>query len=98
MAAYIVFTRTQTVDKKELETYQNLIQETIAGHPMEVLVSYGDFEVLEGRSIEGIVIARFPDADSAKTWYYSDAYQKAAKHRHNGALYDGILVAGNSNY
>ncbi|WP_371457299.1 DUF1330 domain-containing protein [Leeuwenhoekiella aequorea] len=62
------------------------------------MVSYGDFEVLEGRPIEGIVIARFPDTDSAKKWYYNDAYQKAAKHRQNGALYDGILVAGNSHY
>ncbi|RXG32438.1 DUF1330 domain-containing protein [Leeuwenhoekiella marinoflava] len=94
MAAYIVFTRTKTLDKKELETYQNLIKDTIDGHPMEVLVSYGVFEVLEGRPIEGIVIARFPDGDSAKKWYYSDAYQNASKHRYNGALYDGILVEG----
>ncbi|MEZ7496608.1 hypothetical protein QO206_14025 [Leeuwenhoekiella aequorea] len=36
MEVYIVFTRTQTLDKKELETYHNLIKETIAGHPVEV--------------------------------------------------------------
>ena len=94
MSAYIVFIRTKTLDQKELENYKNLIKGSIEGHPMEVLVSYGDFEVLEGRPIEGIVIARFPDKKSAKLWYNSDIYQSASQHRQNGALYDGILVEG----
>ncbi|MDR3023487.1 DUF1330 domain-containing protein [Chryseobacterium sp.] len=94
MPAYIVFTRIKTLNIKELEIYWAMIQETMKGYPIEVLVPYGNFEVLEGREIEGIVIARFPNMESAKDWYNSKPYQKAAKHRQEGALYDGILVEG----
>ncbi|WP_134088519.1 DUF1330 domain-containing protein [Olivibacter sp. XZL3] len=94
MPAYIVFTRTKTLDRKELETYWAMIQETMEGHPIDVLVPYGNFEILEGRKIQGIVIAKFPDMETAKNWYHSESYQKAAKHRQKGAVYDGILVEG----
>ena len=54
MSAYIVFTRTKTLDQKELETYWAGIRETLKGHPIEVLVAYGKHEVLEGDPVEGI--------------------------------------------
>jgi hypothetical protein len=47
MSAYIVFTRTKTLDQKELETYWAGIKATMKGHPIEVLVAYGKYEVLE---------------------------------------------------
>ena len=37
MSAYVVFTRTKTIDQKELEKYWTGIQATIKGHPIEVL-------------------------------------------------------------
>ena len=61
MSAYIVFTRTKTLDQNKLETYWAGIQATMKGHPIEVLVAYGKYEVLEGNPIEGIVIAKFPN-------------------------------------
>ncbi|MCA6067781.1 DUF1330 domain-containing protein [Chryseobacterium sp. RG1] len=94
MPAYIIFTRTQTLNIAELEKYWSLIQETMKGHPIEVLVPYGDFEILEGEQIEGIVVAKFPDMEAAKKWYSSEAYKKAALHRQMGAIYNGILVEG----
>jgi uncharacterized protein (DUF1330 family) len=94
MPAYIVFTRTKTIDQKELKTYWAGIKATMEGHPIEVLVAYGDFEVLEGDPIEGIVIAKFPDAKAAKNWYYGEAYQNVAKHRRLGAVYQGLIVDG----
>ena len=94
MPAYIVFTRTKTLDQKELEKYWDMIKETMKGHPIEVLVPYGKFEVLEGEQIEGIVIAKFPDMEAARRWYYGEPYQKAAMHRQAGAIYNGILVEG----
>jgi len=48
MSAFVVFTRTKTIDQKELEKYWTGIQATIKGHPIEVLVAYGKHEVLEG--------------------------------------------------
>jgi uncharacterized protein (DUF1330 family) len=94
MSAYIVFTRTKTLDRKELEAYWAGIKNTMKGHPIEVLVAYGNYEVLDGDPIEGIVIAKFPTVKAAKDWYYSDAYQSAAKHRQKGANYNGLIVEG----
>ena len=94
MSAYIVFTRTKTIDQKELEIYWAGIRTTTKGHPIEVLVAYGKHEVLEGDPIEGIVIAKFPDVKAAKDWYYSEAYQNVAEHRKHGAVYHGLIVEG----
>jgi uncharacterized protein (DUF1330 family) len=94
MPAYIVFIRTKTLDKKELEAYWEGIRDTMKGHPIEVLVAYGDYEVLAGDPIEGIVIAKFPTVKAAKDWYYGQPYQSVAKHRQKGAIYQGIVVEG----
>lgn len=94
MPTYIVFTRIKTIDRKELELYWSSIEATMKGHPIEVLVAYGNYEVLEGDPIEGVVIAKFPSKESAKDWYFSDSYQRVARHRKLGAIYQGILVDG----
>jgi len=94
MSAYVVFTRTRTIDPKQLETYWAGIKATMEGHPIDVLVAYGKHEVLEGDPIEGIVIAKFPNVKAAKDWYYSEAYQSVAKHRKLGAIYQGLIVEG----
>jgi uncharacterized protein (DUF1330 family) len=94
MSAYIVFTRTKTIDQEELDKYWAGIRATMKGHPIEVLVAYGKHEVLEGDPIEGIVIAKFPNVEAAKDWYHSEAYQSVAKHRRQGAIYDGLVVEG----
>ena len=94
MSAYVVFTRTKTIDHKELEKYWTGIKATTEGHPIEVLVAYGKHEVLEGDPIEGIVIAKFPNVKAAKDWYYSEAYQSVATHRKLGAIYQGLIVEG----
>jgi uncharacterized protein (DUF1330 family) len=90
---FIVFTRTKTLDQKELETYWAGIKTTMKGHPIEVLVAYGKHEVLEGDPIEGIVIAKFPTV-KAKDWYCGEAYPSVAKHRQKGAIYQGLIVEG----
>jgi uncharacterized protein (DUF1330 family) len=94
MSAYIIFTRTRTPDKKELETYWAGIKATMKEHPIDVLVAYGKHEVLEGDPIEGIVIAKFPTVKAAKDWYCGEAYQSVAKHRKKGAIYQGVIVGG----
>jgi uncharacterized protein (DUF1330 family) len=94
MSAYVALTRTKTIDQKELEKYWTGIRATMKGHPIEVLVAYGKHEVLEGDPIEGIVIAKFPNAKAAKDWYYSEAYPAVGKHRRHGAIYHGLAVEG----
>jgi len=97
MSAYVVFTRTKTIDQKELEKYWTGIQATMKGHPIEVLVAYGKHEVLEGDPIEGIVIAKFPNLKAAKDWYHSEAYQRVAKHR-KGVGADSALGSATSGF
>jgi uncharacterized protein (DUF1330 family) len=94
MSAYLVFIRTRTLAQRELESYWAGIKDTMKGHPIEVLVAYGKFEVLEGSPIEGMVIAKFPDVKSARDWYTSEAYQSLAKHRQKGAIYQGLIIEG----
>jgi uncharacterized protein (DUF1330 family) len=94
MSAYVVFTRTKTIDQKSSENIGLESKATMKGHRIEVLVAYGKHEFLEGDPIEGIVIAKFPNAKATKDWYYSEAYQRVAKHRKDGAIYHGLIVEG----
>ena len=94
MSAYVVFTRTKTIDQTELDKYRAGIKATMKGHPIEVLAADGKHEVLEGDPIEGIVIAKFPNVKAAKDWYYSEAYQRVVRHRKDGAIYHGLIVEG----
>ena len=94
MSAYIVFTRTKTIDQTELDKYRTGIKATMKDHPIEVLVADGKHEVLEGDPIEGVVIVKFPSVKAAKDWVNSEAYQDIAKHRKLGATYHGLIVEG----
>jgi uncharacterized protein (DUF1330 family) len=94
MSAYLIFTRKQTLDEAELNIYSDKIRATFAGHHVKILVNYGRYEVLEGDTIEGIVIAEFPSFEAAKAWSESPAYQAIRHHRLKGAIYDGLVVQG----
>lgn len=93
MAAYVVFTREQTLDPQALATYAQA-PDKFTGHPVTVRVGYGEFEMLEGAPIEGAVILEFPDMDAARAWYHGDAYQAIARHRFRGARYRAFIVQG----
>lgn len=94
MPAYIVFMREETLDQSELEAYWAQVKATLEGRPLKVLAAYGKHVTLEGPDVEGVVIAEFPSLAEARDWYDSPAYQKAAQHRHRGAVYRGLIVEG----
>jgi uncharacterized protein (DUF1330 family) len=94
MSAYVVFTRTKTIDQKELEKYRTGIKATMKDHPVEVLVADGKYEVLEGDPIEGMVIVKFPSVKAAKDWINSEAYENVAEYRKHGAIYHALIVEG----
>lgn len=94
MPAYVVFIRERTLDQSELEAYWGQVKATLEGRPLKVLAAYGKHLTLEGPDVEGIVIAEFPTLAEARDWYDSPAYQKAAQHRHRGAVYRGLIVEG----
>jgi uncharacterized protein (DUF1330 family) len=94
MTAYIVFQRDNTHDQQALDRYAERADSTFTGHDVQVLVDYGTYEVLEGPSIEGVVVLQFPDAAAARNWYHGEQYQKVARERFRGATYRAVLVDG----
>ncbi|MTJ79520.1 MAG: DUF1330 domain-containing protein [Telmatospirillum sp.] len=94
MAAYVVFLREETTDPEELHRYRELASRARDGHDLTPVAYYGDLEVLEGPSFEGAVILRFPDADAARAWYRSPAYQDAMRHRVAGSRSRAFLIEG----
>ena len=94
MSAYFIFTRVKTIDPSEMKTYNDSVRETLKGHNVKILASYGRQEVLEGPQHEGIVIAEFPSVAEAKAWYDSPAYKRVREHRFKGAEYRAVIVEG----
>ena len=51
--------------------------------------------VIEGEwSATQTVLLEFESVDAAKEWYYSDAYQEAAKIRQGAAECNGVILSG----
>ena len=94
MAAYAVFIRESTRDQAELAAYTPKAAASMAGHAMTVLAAYGRQQVLEGPSVEGVIIVEFPSFEEAKAWYESPAYREAREHRFRGAEYRAMIVEG----
>ncbi|WP_455844902.1 DUF1330 domain-containing protein [Pantoea agglomerans] len=94
MAAYVVFIKDETLDKDELAQYAEKAGQARGDHPITPLAFYGALETLEGPEAEGVVVLEFPDAEAAKGWYFSPAYQEAKAHRLKGAKYRVLLVNG----
>lgn len=91
---FIMFTRESTEDRVELDRYGEAVGASFDGRAVAFLAAYGPHRVLEGPPVEGVVILEFPDRDAAEAWYFSPAYQEAARHRLRGATYRGVLVEG----
>lgn len=94
MPAYITFIREKMLDQSEFDIYLQMVTATMEGHPINILAAYGEQVILEGPAVEGVVIVEFPTIADAKKWYYSEAYQDAALHRHKGSVYTGVIVQG----
>lgn len=94
MTAYVIFIREKTLDQGEMDIYADKVPATLPSVPIQMLAAYGRMEVFEGETPEGVVLFAFPSVEDARAWYYSDAYQAAAKHRHAGARYRGFVVEG----
>ncbi|MFT4068183.1 DUF1330 domain-containing protein [Paraburkholderia sp.] len=94
MPAYIILTRESTWDPAELAEYARKVPASRDGHTMTPRVRFGRFEMLEGAPIEGVVVFEFATFDEAKAWFYSPAYQDAARHRRLGSANRAFIVEG----
>ncbi len=95
MTAYMIFIREGKIhNPAEMEAYRNANREGLDQFKIKPLAVYGEMEVMEGEAPDGVVILEFPNAEEARKWYYSDAYQAAAEHRKKAADYRAFLVEG----
>jgi uncharacterized protein (DUF1330 family) len=95
MPVYMLFIREHPVrDQAELSTYSRMNRESPRDPNLKALVAYGAMEAVEGAAPDGMVLLEFPNAEAAKAWYNSPAYQAALPHRKNGADYRAFIVQG----
>jgi uncharacterized protein (DUF1330 family) len=94
MAAYVIFTREKILDQNEMDLYIKKAPSGFVGHPVKVLASHTQFEVIEGPAVESVVILEFPSMAEAKAWYKSPAYNEALQHRVKGGEYRCVMVEG----
>jgi uncharacterized protein (DUF1330 family) len=77
------------------EPYRPLAAASIARFGGRFIVRGGAADLLEGAPAPGrTVVIEFPDADTAKRWYFSDEYQQALKIRQANSTARVILVEG----
>lgn len=94
MTAYAIFIQERTRDAVELQTYTEMLRPLLAETGGIVLAAHGPQDVLEGAAPEGVVLVSFPTMEAARTFYDSNGYQAAAKHRFLGADYRSFIIGG----
>ncbi len=94
MPAYVI-ADVQVTDPAGYEPYRPLAGASIARFGGRFVVRGGKADLLEGAPApERIVVIEFPDADTARRWYFSDEYQQALKIRQAHSTGRLILVEG----
>ena len=76
MPAYAIV-QVDVRDADEYAKYAELAGPAVAKYGGEFLARGGQVEVMEGTSRARVVIIRFPDMDTAKTFYNGPEYQEA---------------------
>lgn len=94
MSAYVIFQVKEMRDPAGLEEYKRLATPTLARHGAKFRILRGEFEVLEGDPVLGVVMLEFPSMAEARAWYYSPEYQDAMKHRVAASSSLGVLCEG----
>ena len=89
---YVIITE-DIKDPAGMAEYGKLAIQAMGG---ATLLSFGPaVETLEGEwHGTQTVVLEFESVEAAKEWYYSDAYQEAAKIRQSAADCNGVIVSG----
>lgn len=95
MAAYYLFDNVEVRDPEALARYFPQAAKLVAEHGGRYLAVDAVPEVVEGDAgLTSVVLMEFPDADSARAWYESDAYRPVRAIRHRAALNNAVLIDG----
>jgi uncharacterized protein (DUF1330 family) len=89
---YVIITE-DVKDPAGMAEYGKLASQTMGSAK---ILSFGPaVETLEGEwHGNQTVVLEFESVEAAKEWYYSDAYQEAAKLRQAAAECNGVIVSG----
>lgn len=95
MAAYMI-ARVEVTDLENFKKYAEGAGAATAKFGGKYLARGGELVGLENHEDDGkrVVVIEFPDMESAKSWYNSDEYQTAKKHRQNAAFGRFMIVDG----
>ncbi len=92
MPAYVIADLRQVTDLDKLMEYGRLTSPTIKAHGGRYLAAGENIEVLDGSwESDRLVILEFPDMETVRRWYNSEAYQPLIAIRQ--AASRGALVA-----
>jgi len=94
MAAYVLAQVYGVNDPAGFADYRSQVTATLAAHGGKFLVRNGTVQVLEGDWRPVLVILEFSDAEQARSWYDSAAYQRLLELRQQSAVMELILVEG----
>lgn len=94
MTAYAIARLQDVTMGPEIVEYLRGIDATLAPYGGRYLVHGGATQVLEGRWCGDTIVLGFPDLESARAWYGSDAYRRLLPLRTANAVGDVILVEG----
>jgi uncharacterized protein (DUF1330 family) len=93
MAAYYLFDNVEVSDPEALGRYFPQASKLVAEHGGRYLAVDAVPEVVEGDpGLTSVVLMEFPDADSARAWYESDAYRPVRAIRHRAARNNAVLI------
>jgi uncharacterized protein (DUF1330 family) len=94
MPAYLIVD-IEVHDPERHEAYRAAGPATLERFGGRLIVKGGDFAVLEGNwQPKRLVMAEFPDLESAKRWYESPEYREAKKLREGTATLQMVAVDG----
>lgn len=94
MTAYAIARLQDVTMGPEIVEYLQGIDATLAPYGGHYLVHGGTTQVLEGNWRGDTIVLGFPDLESARAWYRSDAYRCLLPLRTANAVGDVILVEG----
>jgi len=95
MPAYVIASVTDARDQEKLAEYRRRNTDVVAAHGGRFLVRGGAHETLEGDwAPVRLVVMEFPDVETARGWYASDAYAELRELRQSASDTDLVLVEG----
>jgi uncharacterized protein (DUF1330 family) len=95
MASYLLFDNVEVRDPTPLADYVKRAAEVAADYGGRYVAMDAVPEVVEGDpGLRSVVLMEFPDANSARAWYESPAYQPLKEIRHRAVRNNAVLIAG----